>query len=232
MPAGDAPQELLAETRALTRRVQVAQRGAWFPLLVFGAVTFAAIPFNRYGPHAINCGAAGRGGRACIAYSVPALWFWPVAIAVGYVAIGWFYFRRSTARGVGTRVRPYVAVGLLVTLLATTWTLWAHAHPAFQAGSLGIGPGHATSEFLYRIASPASAIGVALVLLAWIERTWAALAVTSAYLVVAVTTVGIGHFAHPSPWAFLPHLLIDGTVLLVGGVLLAATDRAQRPSNA
>jgi hypothetical protein len=89
------------------------------------------------------------------------------------------------------------------------------------------------ATFLDRIASPAGAIGLALLLLAWIERSWLLLVLTAVYLIVTTSTVGIGaRFTHPSPWAFLPHLLLDGAVLLVGGIILALIQRAQGRSTA
>jgi hypothetical protein len=43
--------------------------------------------------------------------------------------------------------------------------------------------------------------------------------------------VGVDWFAHPTPWAFLPDLLIDGGVLLIGGIVLAAAQQAHAPSS-
>jgi len=225
------PRGVLSATRDLTQRVRVAQRGAWFPLLVFAAVTFAAIPFNRYGRHPTECRATQGGGSVCTIHSALALWYWPVALMTGYLVITWFYLRRSHHRGVGTRVQPYVTVGAVLTLLVTLWALWANAHPAFLVDTLHLRSGRPT-VFLYRVASPAGAIGLALLLLAWIERSRPLLAVTAAYLIVAVTTVGIDWFARPTPWAFLPHLLIDGGVLLIGGIVLALAQGASGPSEA
>lgn len=226
-PAAVDPQSLLSTTSDLTRRVRLAQRGSWFPLLVFAVVTLAALPFNRYGPHPRHCSSSHGVVSACIVQPTLALWYWPVALVAGYLATSWFYLHRSQQRGVGTRVQPYVVVGAVVTLLIGAWALWANTHPAFLAGTLRLQPGHAPRDFLYRIASPAAAIGLALLLLAWIERSWTLFTVTVAYLVVAIATVGLGRFTHPSPWAFLPHLLVDASALLVGGILLAATQRAQ-----
>lgn len=223
--ARDDPQDLLAATRDLTRQVRRAQRGAWFPLLVFAAVTFAAIPFNRYGPHRAHCSSTHGLVSACVVQPALALWYWPVALLAAYVAVSWFYVRRAHDRGVGTRVQPYVVVGAVLAVLIGAWALWANSHPAFLAGTLRLQPGHAPRDFLYRVLSPAAGIGFALLLLARIERSWALLGITLVYLVVAVATVGIGGFSHPSPWAFLPHLLVDGGVLLVGGLALAATQR-------
>jgi hypothetical protein len=228
----DDPENLLSATRDLTRRVRLTQRGAWFPLLVLAAVTLGATPFNRYGPHPIHCTSSHGGGHVCIAYSALALWYWPVALLAAYVAISWFYLHRARQRGVGTRVQPYVVVGAVLALLTTAWALWVYAHPAFLAETLRLGSSQ-PATFLDRIASPAGAIGLALLLLAWIERSWPLLVLTAVYLIVTTSTVGIGaRFSHPSPWAFLPHLLLDGAVLLVGGIILALLQRAQGRSTA
>ncbi len=227
-PSRDSSQ-LLSATRDLARRVRLTQRGAWFPLLVFAAVTLGAIPFNRYGPHPIHC-TSSPGGHVCIAYSALGLWYWPVALLAAYAAISWFYLHRARRRGVGTRVQPYVLVGAVLAGLTTVWALWVYAHPAFLAETLRIGSAQ-PATFLDRIASPAGAIGLALLLLAWIERSWPVLALSAVYLIVQTSTVGIGaRFSHPSPWAFLPHLVADGAVLLIGGIIVAMTQRAQRRS--
>ena len=229
-PSRESAQNLLSATRDLARRVRLTQRGAWFPLLMFAAMTLGAIPFNRYGPHPIHCTSSPGGGHVCIAYSALGLWYWPVALLAAYVAISWFYLHRARRRGVGTRVQPYVLVGAVLALLTTAWALWVYAHPAFLAETLRSGSAQ-PATFLDRMASPTGAIGLALLLLAWIEASWALLTLTAVYLIVQTSTVGIGaRFSHPSPWAFLPHLLADGAVLLIGGIILAMTQRAQRRS--
>ena len=231
-PAGDDPRRLLSETRDLTQRVRLAQRGAWFPLLVFGAVTIAAIPFNRYGPHPRRCGSIHGAGSFCSVHAAMALWYWPVALLAAYLVIAWFYLRRSEERGVGTRVQPYVAVGAVLAVLISAWAFWADTHPTFLAGALRL-PTDQPIDFLQRVASPACAIGFALLLLAWIERSWPLFTLTVAYLIVAVATVGLGRFgfAHPTPWAFLPHFLADAGVLLLGALLLGLMQRAEGPSS-
>lgn len=220
------PQDLLTATRELARRVRLTQRGAWFPMVVLAAVTLAAIPFNRFGSHPIHCTSTLGGGRVCIAYAALALWYWPVALLAAYVAISWFYLRRARQRGVGTRVQPYVVVGAVLALLATAWALWVYAHPAFLSETLRVGSSQ-PATVLDRMASPAGAIGLALLLLARIERSWPLLALTVAYLLAMASTFGFGWFTHPSPWAFLPHLLLDAGVLAVGGIILSLTQLAQ-----
>lgn len=232
--ANSDPQQLLIAARDLTRRVRRQQRGGWFPLLVLAVATFAAIPFDRYGHHVVtHCTSLHQGRQVCAGYSAGALWYWPAALLLTYALISWFYVYRSRQRGVGTRVRPYVIVGVVLVALVTVWALWAPDHPTFLAQSLRLGSSPPTN-ILNRIASPAGAIGLALLLLAWIERSWLLLAITIAYLIVVVTAAGqhshhsastAAFLPHVSPWAFLPHVLLCGGVLLLGGVILALTQR-------
>jgi hypothetical protein len=106
--AGSDPRQLLSGSRALARRVRAEQRAIWFPLLVFAAVMFGAMPVDRYGHRVLTCrpvSAAGPGARVCAVYTGPAFVYWPVALVLAYVAIAAFSLHRARARGVGTRVR-------------------------------------------------------------------------------------------------------------------------------
>ena len=80
-----------------------------------------------------------------------------------------------------------------------------------------------------RLASPGAAIGLALLVLAWAERNRALLLLTLAYLAVVLVPVTFGWVRAPSPWYVLPPLVIDGSVLLLGGIGFAL---AQRPVRA
>jgi hypothetical protein len=104
-------------------------RATWIPLLVFAAVTFASISVSRYsGHHAGTCAAVPE-GRICAAYSTGMFVYWPIALVLAYVAIAAFYIRRSRARGVGTRVRPYVIAGIIVAVAVTGAALWEVHNP-------------------------------------------------------------------------------------------------------
>src|SRR5690242_19172727 len=94
-PADD-PHRLLSSAHELTRRVRRDQRATWFPLLVFAALMFIAIPVRRYSGHHLTCA-----GQLCRAYTNADLVYWPLALVLAYVAIATFYIRRSRERGIG-----------------------------------------------------------------------------------------------------------------------------------
>jgi hypothetical protein len=218
---GDDPRRLLSSTRELAQRARKAQRATWFPLLVLAAVTFAAIPVDRYGGrHVATCVVTGPGLRACSAYPNGEFAYWPVALVLAYVVIVAFYIRRSRARGIETRVRPYAVAGILIAVALTGVALWELHNPSVSglAGLLGLG---------HRLATPASAIGLALLVLARAERNRALLLLTLAYLAVVLVPVSFGWVMSPfSHWYFVPRQVIDGGVLLLGGIGFAL---AQRP---
>lgn len=223
--AGEDPHQLLGSVQALARQVRRAQRATWFPLLVLAAVTLAAIPVNRYGPHAITCRGVSAGGRVCAVSSPAALVYWPIALVAAYLAVAAFFEHRSRAVGLASRVRPYVTAGILVALVLCGTSLWAAHHPL--AGDYNFLALQIPGDVLYRLASGAGAIGLALLVLAGAERSRALLLVTLGYLAVVLVPIGMGSSGgRPSPWAFLPRLVIQGAVLLVGAAGFA---RAQRP---
>ncbi len=215
--SGDDPRQLLSGTRELTRQVRRAQRATWFPLLVLAAVTFAAIPF-RYSPHRLGTCAATASARVCTAYPSALLVYWPTALVLAYAVIAAFYIRRSQARGVGTRVRPYVVAGIILALAMTGSLLCTLYHPlAFTLAGPGLFSG---------LHSYPSAIGLALVVLSWAERNEALLALALGYLAVVLVTVAVGSVSGHGGLGFPVQLVIPGSVLLLGGIGFLL---AQRP---
>ncbi len=176
---GDDPHRLLSNMRELAHRVRKAQRATWCPLLVFAAVTFAAIPVRRYGGHHPICvavlgGARGTPGRVCTIYSNAQFVYWPIALVLAYVAIAAFYIHRSRARGIETRVRPYAVAGIIIAVALTGAALWvAHTAPSPGRNLIGLtGFGHGLASEI--------PIGLALLVLAWAERNRALLLLTLA----------------------------------------------------
>lgn len=222
--SGDDPRRLLSGARDLIGRVRKTQRATWFPLLVFAAVTFAAIPVSRAGGrHLGTCVAVHPAGRACTVYTDVGFGYWPVALVLSYVAIAAFYVRRSRARGVGTRVRPYAIAGIILALATASAVLWTLYHPPGTARAL---PGPPGSFLLIPGVRYSCAIGLALLVLAWAERNRALLVLALGYLAVVLAPIGFGWAGGALRWDLLPQLVYGGSVLLLGGIGFAL---AQRP---
>jgi hypothetical protein len=222
---GDDPRRLLLDTRELAQRARRAQRATWFPLLVLAAVTFAATPVYRYGGYQLTC-VTGHGAqaplRACLVYSNVQFAYWPVALVLAYALIAALYIRRSRARGIETRVRPYAIAGVVIAVALTGAALWAAHNPP-------LGPANGLTGLGLRLASGPGAIGLGLLVLAWAERNRALLVLTAAYLVIVLAHVDFGWSLRPlSPWSFVPRLVIDGSLLLLGGIGFAVAQRPQR----
>ena len=219
----NSPHELLAAVHDLTRQVRAAQRGTWFPLLAFAAITLLAIPVYRYAPYADIFGTCRSGAQqqVCPAPNPAGLGYWVVAMLLAYGAIAAFYLRRSRRRGVGSPVRPYVVGGVALAVLMTAGSIWLTFHPllplptdpdAVDPAQIEAGP---AAWLVNGLASPLAVIGLALLLLAWIERSWTLLAYTLAYLAIGIVQ-GNRVVHSSSPWFFLPYLLVPASVLLLG----------------
>jgi hypothetical protein len=216
--------------------VRQEQRATWFPLLVFAVVTWLAIPVTRVG-HAVGrtCQAVSVNGppqaQLCVAHNSAAYVYWPVALIAAYVLIALFYLYRSRSRGLGTRVRPYLVIGVVLAVAVTVGSMWA-AHTVIT-GRYNILGWHLQGPDLYRIIAPACAIGLALLVLAAIDRSLALLAVTAAYLVITIGGIDFGWtIARPSPWSFAPHLVIAGSLLLISAAGFALAQLPHRHDSA
>jgi hypothetical protein len=221
---GDDPHRLLSSTRELAQRVRKAQRATWFPLLVLAAATFASIPVYRYGGthHFGTCVAPRPGHGACAVFPDGEFAYWPAALVLAYAVIAAFYIRRSRARGVETRVRPYAVAGIIIAAALTAALLWELDNP--PAGLLPGGLGG-------RLVTPTCAIGLGLLVLARAERNRALLLLALAYLAVVLVPVNFGWVMGPlSQWYAVPRLVIDGSVLLLGGIGFALAQRPLRSS--
>jgi hypothetical protein len=159
-------------------------------------------------------------GRVCAGVNPWSLVYWPTVLVSAYAVIAAFYLHRSRRRGVGTRIRPYVVVGVAIAVLLAVVSLWLTHHPLLPSGPQVFGL-PLTLNFS-RLVTPAVAIGLALLVLAWVERNLALLGFSLVYLVIALVSFTSGPVTHPSPWSFLPHLLATAAVLLLGSFGFAA----------
>jgi hypothetical protein len=225
MSVGDDPRQLLSDVRALAHRVRVDQRMTWVPLLVLAAVTLVGIPFDWFGMKTPchpdgSCDFARRG----------VLYYWPPALLVAYAGIATCYIRAARARGLGARVLPYAITGAATTAVFTA--AWVAAALYFPSHPAPMDPLPYWWIVLDRLVSPWGMIGIALLVLAWLERNVALLTFTLGYLALVLlvlpTNVGLG----PPHWGirvqFAVPQLIVGVVLLLAALGFRAAHRRQR----
>ncbi|MEU1631023.1 hypothetical protein ABZ746_38445 [Streptomyces sp. NPDC020096] len=238
MPSPDTPHEVLASLGDLTRRVRAAQRGAWFPLLLFGVLTLGGILVDRFTfsvQTVTTCpaipGSAGTVPTSCTITRQGSWVYWTLGIALVYATTSYFYIRRSRSRGVGTPVRPYVLAGIgLVALVAAT-AFWGTRHGTPPPGApldlwgLHLDPAAGLTQFLERFTGEAASVGLPLLVLSWVERSRALLLFALAYLAIelAPITTGWAGIAATSPWSGLPRLAIPAVFLLLGALGFALT---------
>jgi hypothetical protein len=232
LPDERDPRAQLSLSRDLARRVRREQRATWFPLLVFAAITFLAVLVNRVGhPAGLVCRSAQGpplGARVCLAHNSATYIYWPVALVLAYAIIAAFDIHRSRTRGIGSRVRPYVVIGIAIAVVVTAASIWAQHSPL--VGYYDILGWHLQGPDIYRLVAPAFAIGLGLLVLAAVERSIALLAVTLGYLIIVIGGFTFGWAVEsPSRWRFAPHLIIAGSVLLLASIGFAiAQGRVRR----
>jgi hypothetical protein len=215
--AGD-PRLLLADTRRLTRGVRADRRVTWLPLLVLAVVTLAAIPVYRLG-NVLECH---PDGSCKLTQTTPVI-YWPLAFALAYAAIAYGYLRVAQARGLSPRLLPYVLTGvaMVAVFLAVQWV--GHHYIAVNPPTQPFSPWIMRLDHL---AGPNGLIGLALLVLVWLERNFALLLFTLGYLAVVVAPAGYGwgdHFG--GYWFVWIPLLVNGGVLLLGALGFAQAQR-------
>ncbi|MEU8816695.1 hypothetical protein [Actinoplanes sp. NPDC048796] len=218
------PRRMLAEVRALSRRVRVDQRMTWAALLVLGATTLLAIPFDWFGMR-VDCHADG----SCEFARNGMLYFWPAAMLLAYAVIAVCYVRAARARGVGARVLPYAITGAVTAVVFPA--AWLAVFLYFRSHPYPDGPLPYWYLVLDRLVMPWGMIGVALLVLVWLERNLALLAFTAGYLALVLLILPMNdgfaspHFSLRAGMA-LPQVLI-GLVLLLGAAGFARAGRRQ-----
>jgi hypothetical protein len=95
----------LTELERVRRHTRAAVHPAWFPLVVFGMIGLASIPFSRIG----------NGAGSAL--------FWLVAGPAGGVATSRYYTKRAMTVGAGVGGRAYCALG--VALFVGAWVAGA-----------------------------------------------------------------------------------------------------------
>ncbi|MFE0463256.1 hypothetical protein ACFW1A_28790 [Kitasatospora sp. NPDC058965] len=242
MPSAGSPREVLADLGELTRRVRSAQRGTWFPLLLFGVLTLGGILVDRltFTLRTVTDCPAGPGGApgpaSCPVAAVQgAPLYWTVGIALAYAATAWFYLRRARLRGVGSPVRPYLLAGVAMLALVAATTAWATRHGLPAPGGpvdfwgARLDPADGFTRFLERLTGSTASIGLPLLVLARVERNRALLVFALVYLLVELLPVSTGWagLSGLSPWSGMPRLVLPAALLLLGALAFALAERSR-----
>jgi len=229
VPAGSDPRRLLADARDLARRVRLAQRVTWLPLLVLAVVTFGAIPAYRVGLAVVSNCQEVDGGRVCKVWDPTEQFYWLGAMVLAYAVIASGYLRVARSRGVDARVLPYVLTGVALSVvlfgaIAAGAGAWIVPDPQDLLHP------SAFVRVLFRLLTPVGGIGLALLVLAWLERHVALLMFALGYLVVVLVPINFGWgVGWSDEWGFAPPLVINGILLLLGSAGFALAQKLGRP---
>jgi hypothetical protein len=226
VPVGGDPRRLLSDVRSLAHQVRLDQRMTWVALLVLGAVTLFGIPFDWLGM-TVHCDPA----NSCEFARRGVLYYWPLALLLAYAAIAVSYVRTARERGLGARVVPYVIAGAVTTVVFTA--SWVAAALYFPSHPESMQPLSYWWLVLDRLVSPWGMIGVALLVLAWLERNLGLLLFTLGYLALVLLALPMNEGWGLAGWGlqarFAVPQVISGAVLLLGAVgFLKAARRQNR----
>jgi len=232
---------LLSDMRRLKRDARSARHAYWFPLVIFGVLTCAAIPFYVLPSASSGETASGRpepympflGGSPGFLVHNYLGYYWLVALLGGLTLTLLWYRRHARRIGLKTPSRGYVTTVGVLTGLALVLPILAQIFR--WAYLLTLWPGDLTIRGTF----PFLIIAVGLWVLARAERSWALGGIAAAYTGVALLAslydienllFRLGWNPSPSQWQLttLPNVLLPALVLLVAGGAAFLVQRRQR----
>lgn len=239
----EGPAELLSEVRAIRRRSRLARHAYWFPLVLFGVLVSASVPFyiqqfpRGHATYSSPSGPPGPaflqspylGGFAVARYRGIA-YYWLGALLLGIVATVIWYRWRGNRVGLRTPAHGYLITGLIIVALTLLIPLVGlgltrESQGSGVTGAVGMVmfmPG----DLVIRGTFPIVLIGLGLCVLAWAERSVALTVISVLYLALAVLgglydieNVFWNWFHQSiSPTASsLPNVLLPALLLLLSG---------------
>lgn len=224
--AVETPQQLLGEIASVRRQARLARHGYWLPLVLFGLLTCASIPFyivrlpasgayvspSPAGPAFLRSAYLGGFGILTGRY-IP--YYWLAAILVGVAATAVWYRWRGNRVGLRTAARGYLITGAVLLLAALAIpALAVRAVPGLRV----LMPG----DLLIRGTFPLVVIGIGLCYLAWAERSVALTVIAAGYLVLSLVAslYDVGNVFYRLGWNLSPELGGTPNVVLPALVLL------------
>jgi hypothetical protein len=245
-PARDEA-SLLAEMKALRRRARTERHAYWFPLVLFGLLTCASVPFYVLPAEPDASTGAAAGGP-----SLPVLggytgfpvrgylgYYWLAALIGGLVLTLLWYRRNARRVGLATPARGYLVTTAVLTVLALVIPLLSQVrspHWLSWLQHLGVlWPG----DLVVRGTFPFVIIAAGLWVLAWAERSRALTLIAAVYTATALLAslydienvlFRLGWNPAGNDWRLtsLPNVLLPALVLLAAGAGAFAVQRRHR----
>jgi hypothetical protein len=243
-PGADAAasaEQLLGAAAAARRQARRARHAYWFPLVLFGLLTCASLPFYivRF-PRPGASATAGAsflqssylGGFAALT-SGNVAYYWLGAILAGVVATAVWYRLHGDRIGLRAPSRSFVITGLVLLVLALVLPVLAHYS---GAGFAILMPG----DLLARGTFPLVLIGLGLCMLAWAERSVALTVIAAGYLALSLVAslYDIENILYRLGWVIspaasgVPNVALPALVLLLSGAGAWVVQRRRRPGPA
>jgi len=240
--AVDTPEQLLAEVATVRRQTRLARHAYWFPLVVFGLLTCASIPFyiqhipatsgsysspSPAGPAFLRSNYLGGFGIITSGYIA---YYWLAAILVGVAATAAWYQWRGNRVGRRTPARGYMITGTVLLFVALGIpALAVRAAPVLRI----LMPG----DLLIRGTFPLVIVGIGLCYLAWAERSAVLTVIATGYLALSLVAslYDIENVFYDLGWNLspaangLPNVVLPALVLLLSGAGAWVVQRRRRP---
>jgi len=252
-PARNEPSEasdgaaLLADMKALRRRARTARHAYWFPLVLFGLLTCASVPFYVLpgppagGTEAVSGGPSlpVLGGFAGFTVQHFLGYYWLAALLGGLLLTLLWYRWNARRVGLATPARGYVVTTAVLTVLALVipllsqvrsprWLSWLQQLSVLWPGDL-----------ILRGTFPFLIIAAGLWVLAWAERSRALTVIAAVYTATALlaSLYNIENVLFRLGWnpsgsdlslTSLPNVLLPALVLLATGAGAFAVQRPHR----
>jgi hypothetical protein len=237
--------ELLGEMKALRRQTRAARHAYWLPLVLFGLLTCASVPFYIQPVFPTGTGSfeVGRAGLALPFFggyagflTQSAAYYWMAALLGGLLLTQLWYWWHARRVGLATSARACIIGTAVLTVLAIVipplsqvrspaGLRWLHHLAVLWPGDLVV---RGTFPFLI--------IAVGLLVLAWAERSVALTVIAVVYAGAALLSVlyDVGTILYWFGWntppgdQSLPNVLLPALVLLVAGTAAFAAQRQHR----
>lgn len=215
------PADLLLEVESLRERTRRSGRSWWFPLTLFGVLLICAAPLYRAASIVDQSFDIPRFMWPLVTlftgvfsdHPVLTALYWVAALAIGFVGSGLWYRREAQRIGLRRPVRAFVLTGLAITVGLVLLQSVPYA-------------GYLLFWVSYRGTLGIAIIAVALLVLAWLERSagLTTIAVLFLGLAVVVSTYNLENVVFPfgvvrGEWAGATAVVAPGLVLLVSGLV-------------